>query len=77
MDHEVYTLHRPVHEHLVADVTLYDLDLILLWIVELLDVQRSKRLPALVEVPDEVDPQKPGSASDEDLLSLHVSGHSF
>src|SRR5919199_5584722 len=64
VDHEVHLLHRPVHERLVADVALYDLDLILLRIVELLNVQRGEGIPALVEVPDEVDTQKPGPAGD-------------
>src|SRR5919199_6898363 len=65
VDHEVHLLHRPVHERLVANVALYDLDPTPLRIVELLDVQRGKRVPALVKVPDKVDPQKPGPAGDE------------
>src|SRR5918911_4228636 len=56
VDHEVHLLHRPVHERLVADVALYDLDTTPLRIVKLLDVQRDEHVPALVEVPDEVYP---------------------
>jgi hypothetical protein len=80
VDHEIHTLHRPIHERLVADIALYDLDPALLWIAELLDVQRSERVSALDEVPDEVDPQEPRSAGDKDLLSLlgfHRIGLSF
>src|SRR5436309_3641816 len=72
VDHEVYSLHRPVHELLVTDVALYGLDPTLLRIVELLNVQRDERVAALIEVPDEINPQKPGSAGDENLLLLHV-----
>src|ERR671932_158349 len=72
VDHEVHTLDGPVHERLVTNVALYDLDPTPLRIVELLDVQRDERVPALIEVPDEVDPQKPGSASDKNPLLLHL-----
>src|SRR5919199_3497695 len=52
VNHEVHLLHRPVHERLVADVALYDLDTTPLRIVELLNVQRGVSVPALVEVSD-------------------------
>src|SRR5215217_1014343 len=42
--HEVHALHRPVHDDLIADITLDDLDPTPLRVVELLDVQRSERI---------------------------------
>src|SRR5215210_6966670 len=47
VDHEVHLLHRPVHERLLADVALYDLDRTALRIVELLDVQRDELISTL------------------------------
>jgi hypothetical protein len=74
---EVHALHRPVQEYFVADVALDGLDLVSLRVVELLYVKRGDRVPLSHEVTDQVYPQKPGSARDENFRSLHRSGVSY
>src|SRR5919112_921208 len=49
---KAHAFHCSVQDRLVANVALYGLDLMPLWVVELLDVQRDERVPLRHEITD-------------------------
>ena len=69
VDHEVHAFHRLVHDGRVPDVAFYSLYVVFLGVVELFNVERGQPVSAGAQVPDQVYPQKPGPAGNEDFLS--------
>ena len=72
VDHEVGTLHSPVHHRLVPDVAPDYLDAVALGIIEVLHVEGGHGVAPAEKVSREVDPQEPRPAGDENSPLVHL-----